>query len=74
MNNKVCILWDIENVTPSKDSLFVDGLLDYATKHGKISTAIAVGNWAEGSIGHISQSLSEKGLDLAPFGRTLISV
>jgi uncharacterized LabA/DUF88 family protein len=64
MKNNICILWDIENVIPSKNSNFVDGLLDFARKRGNLSIAMAVGNWAENSIRHIALNLSEKGFEL----------
>ena len=57
-------MWDIENVIPSKNSNLVDGLLDFAGKRGNVSIAMAVGNWAENSIRHIAQTLSEKGFEL----------
>jgi hypothetical protein len=45
MKSNLAILWDIENVTPSSDSMFVEGLLDYARQLGNVSAAIAIGNW-----------------------------
>ncbi|MBN1881956.1 MAG: NYN domain-containing protein [Deltaproteobacteria bacterium] len=60
----VAILWDIENVTPSKDSLFVDGLLDYAKQIGNISSALAIGNWTATLTNNLAVNISEKGFEL----------
>ncbi len=64
MNTNITILWDIENVTPSVDSLFVDGLLDFAKQLGNVSSAIAIGNWNVKINNHLAMNLSEKGFEL----------
>ena len=38
----VAILWDAENVTPSVDSLFIEGFLEYAEQFGRITVAKAL--------------------------------
>ncbi len=64
MKTNVAILWDIENVTPSVDSLFVDGLLDFAKQIGNVSSAIAIGNWKARLNNTLAVNLSEKGFEL----------
>jgi len=64
MKTNVSILWDIENVTPSGDSLFVEGLLDYAKQIGNISSALVIGNWTTTIANTLAVSLSEKGFEL----------
>jgi len=43
----VSILWDIENVTPSTDSLFIEGLSEYAESLGRIVAARAYCDWSK---------------------------
>lgn len=64
MKTNIAILWDIENVTPSVNSLFVDGLLDFAKQIGNISSAIAIGNWRAKITNSLAVNLSEKGFEL----------
>lgn len=64
MKTNVAILWDIENVTPTKNSLFVDGLLEYAKQIGNISSALAIGNWTATLTNNLAVNLSEKGFEL----------
>ena len=64
MKTHIAILWDIENVTPSGDSLVVDGLLDYAKQLGNVSSAIAIGNWTTKIANTLAVNLSEKGFEL----------
>lgn len=64
MKTHIAILWDIENVTPSGDSLVVDGLLDYAKQLGNVSSAIAIGNWTTKIANALAVNLSEKGFEL----------
>ena len=37
----IAIFWDVENVTPSTDSNFVQGLLEYVNETGKLTLATA---------------------------------
>lgn len=64
MKPNVSILWDIENVTPSSDVFFTDGLLDLARKEGNISTATAIGNWRKNLSNALALNLSENGFEL----------
>ena len=43
----ICILWDIENVTPSANSLFIDGLEEYAQSVGRVISARAYSDWSK---------------------------
>ena len=64
MKESIAILWDIENVTPRSDSLFVNGLIEYANEIGKVSVATAYGDWARGSIRKTSESLAENSFEM----------
>ncbi|MBI9107320.1 MAG: NYN domain-containing protein [Spirochaetales bacterium] len=64
MKESIAILWDIENVTPRSDSLFVNGLMEYASELGKVSVATAYGDWARGSIRKTSESLAEHSFEM----------
>jgi uncharacterized LabA/DUF88 family protein len=43
----VCIFWDIENVTPGANSLFVDALAEYAESLGRVIWARAYCDWSK---------------------------
>lgn len=60
----VAILWDIENVTPSANSQFVDGLLEFADELGKTTVCRVYGDWTKSNLGRFSRLLSEKGFEL----------
>ena len=64
MDESVAILWDIENVTPRSDSLFVNGLIEYADALGKISIATAYGDWTKPSIKKTADALAENSFEL----------
>ena len=64
MKPNISILWDIENVTPSADSLFIEGLIDYSNNIGHISSAIAIGDWHATFKNRLAVNLSEKGFEL----------
>ncbi|HAK45356.1 MAG TPA: hypothetical protein DCO79_05485 [Spirochaeta sp.] len=64
MKESIAILWDIENVTPRSDSLFVNGLIEYASELGKVSVATAYGDWARGSIRKTSEALAENSFEM----------
>jgi uncharacterized protein (TIGR00288 family) len=54
MTNNIAILWDVENVTPRYDTMFISGLLEYANEKGKISVSTAYGDWTR-----LNQQLAE---------------
>lgn len=60
----VAILWDIENVTPSTDSIFVNGLLDYADKLGRVSIATAYADWTRDFLKKLAEILAERSFEL----------
>ena len=64
MKESIAILWDIENVTPRSDSLFVSGLVEYANELGRVSVATAYGDWARGSIRKTSEVLAENSFEM----------
>lgn len=60
----VSILWDIENVTPSRGAFFTGGLLELARKEGSLSSATAIGNWRGSLTNDLAVDLSENGFEL----------
>ena len=56
--DNVAILWDVENVTPSADSLFIEGFLEYAEQFGRITVAKAFADWTQASVAKLAESLS----------------
>ncbi len=64
MKESIAILWDIENVTPRSDSLFVNGLIEYANDIGKVSVATAYGDWARPQIRKTSEALAEHSFEM----------
>jgi uncharacterized protein (TIGR00288 family) len=61
----VAILWDIENVTPSANSQFVEGLLEFTQELGRITVCRVYGDWTRPHLGRrLSHLLSENGFEL----------
>jgi uncharacterized protein (TIGR00288 family) len=60
----VAILWDIENVTPSANSQFVDGLLEFTQELGRITVCRVYGDWTKRNLARLSHLLSENGFEL----------
>jgi len=58
--NNVAILWDLENVNPGSDSLFLEGLAEYAEAKGRIITARAYGNWTNPTFAKLAPSLTRR--------------
>jgi len=58
--SNVAILWDLENVNPGSDSLFLEGLIEYAEAKGRIAAARAYGNWANASFAKLAPSLTRR--------------
>ncbi len=54
----VSILWDIENVTPNTDSMFIDGLSEYAESFGRVVAARAYCDWSKPAFKKLGPSLS----------------
>jgi uncharacterized LabA/DUF88 family protein len=54
----VSILWDVENVTPSTDSLFVDGLMEHAESFGRVVSARAYCDWSKPDYRKLGPQLS----------------
>jgi len=66
----VAILWDVENVTPSTDKLFVNGLIDYADRLGRVSIALAYADWTRDFLKRISETLAENSFELVHVPRS----
>ncbi|HEY3278696.1 MAG TPA: NYN domain-containing protein [Syntrophorhabdaceae bacterium] len=58
--SNVAILWDLENVNPGSDSLFLEGLNEFAEAKGRVVTARAYGNWANTSFAKLAPSLTRR--------------
>jgi uncharacterized LabA/DUF88 family protein len=60
-NANIAIFWDIENVTPSSgDTLFIDGLKDYADNLGSVLTGFAYAEWNKGPFVKLGPMLLDK--------------
>jgi uncharacterized LabA/DUF88 family protein len=64
MKESIAILWDIENVTPSSNTGFVTGLLEWAGELGRISVARAYGDWTKRELKGISQTLAQNSFEM----------
>ena len=66
MKDNIAVLWDIQNVTPSKENvnILVGGLLSYCESIGNISYLLAVGDWSNKIASNIPSTLSENGFEL----------
>jgi hypothetical protein len=58
--NNLALLWDLENVNPGSDSLFLEGLIEYAEAKGRILTARAYGNWTNATFSKLAPSLTRR--------------
>jgi hypothetical protein len=58
--NNVALLWDLENVNPGSDSLFLEGLNEFAEGKGRIVTARAYGNWTNATFSKLAPSLTRR--------------
>lgn len=63
-NRCVAILWDVENITPSSKSLFIEGFLEYVEQFGRITIAQAYADWNKPSVKKISDPLSKNRFEL----------
>ena len=63
-NSNVAVLWDVENVSPDADSLFIDGFLEYIGTIGNLNLAKAFGNWNSPSISKLANPLASKNFEL----------
>jgi uncharacterized LabA/DUF88 family protein len=60
----VGILWDIENVTPPVGANCVQAVIDAVSEDGRVSYAMAFGDWNEENITKIAYELSENNFEL----------
>ncbi len=56
----VCLLWDIENVTPGSNSLFLDALIDYASSFGRLTSARAYCDWSKPNFKRLAPQLARQ--------------
>jgi predicted nuclease of predicted toxin-antitoxin system len=62
--DNIAILWDVENVTPSTDSNFVHGLLDFVNESGKLTLATAFADWTRPEVKKTAEKLSENPFEM----------
>lgn len=60
----VGILWDIENVTPPVGTNYVQTIIDIVSKDGRLSYAMAFGDWNKENIKNIAYELSTNNFEL----------
>ena len=58
------ILWDIENVTPPSNTNYIQSVLDIVSQDGRISYAMAFGDWSKDSIKQVAHELSVNNFEL----------
>ncbi|MGD0229550.1 MAG: NYN domain-containing protein [Syntrophorhabdales bacterium] len=58
--SNVAVLWDLENVNPGADSLFLEGLIEHAESKGRVVTARAYGNWTNTIFSKLAPSLTRR--------------
>jgi len=58
--SNVAILWDMENVNPGSDSLFLEGLTEYGESKGRVVAARAYGNWNHTTLSKLAPSLTRR--------------
>jgi hypothetical protein len=58
--SNVAILWDMENVNPGSDSLFLEGLIEYGESKGRVVAARAYGNWNHAGLSKLAPSLTRR--------------
>ena len=58
--SNVAVLWDLENVNPGADSLFLEGLIEHAESKGRVVTARAYGNWTNAVFSKLAPSLTRR--------------
>lgn len=60
MNQNVTIFWDIENVTPpSSNTLFIEGMWDFAESMGRVVSSYAYADWSKPGFRRLAPSLAE---------------
>ena len=62
--DNIAIFWDVENVTPSTDSNFVQGLLEYVNDIGKLTLATAFADWTKPEVKKTAEKLSENSFEM----------
>ena len=58
------ILWDIENVTPPVGTNYIQSVIETVCKEGRLSYAMAFGNWNDTSIKNIANELFSNNFEL----------
>ena len=66
----LAIVWDIENVTPSINSTFMKGLLEYANTIGRVTAAWVYGDWARDGLESTAHQLFEDSFEMMHIPRS----
>jgi predicted nuclease of predicted toxin-antitoxin system len=64
------ILWDIENVTPPIGTNYIQSVIETVCKEGRLSYAMAFGNWNNNSIKNIAPELFSNNFELIHIPKT----
>lgn len=64
LENNIAVLWDVENVNPSADSLFLEGFLEYISHFGRLTIAQAFADWTRRHIKKMAVLLSDNHFEL----------
>ncbi|MDR3284135.1 MAG: NYN domain-containing protein [Treponema sp.] len=60
----IAVLWDIENVTPPSGSGYIQSIVDTLSEKGKLSYAMAYGDWTRPGIKNIGAELAVNSFEL----------
>jgi len=63
-SKNIAVLWDIENVNPGVDSLFLDGFKDYILQFGRLTIAKAFADWSKATVKMIGELLAKNHFEL----------
>ena len=58
------ILWDIENVTPPSGMNFIQAIIEAASQSGRVSYAMAFGDWTNKRICNIAEEMASNNFEL----------
>ncbi|MBD3191030.1 MAG: NYN domain-containing protein [Candidatus Heimdallarchaeota archaeon] len=64
LEENIAVLWDVENVNPGTDSLFIEGFLEFINKFGRLTVAQAFADWNRRHLKKLANLLSERRFEL----------
>ncbi len=63
-SSNLAVFWDVENVTPSSESLFLDAFMEFLQSHGRPVLLQAFADWGNQTFKKLSEKLSENSFQL----------